>query len=141
MHMLPFTVDKILMDMNHEMDDISKNIVKWKYKFCLDFERELQLEPSEFSQTVFDYIFNLYFFRKAFGKLDFKRYVEDLKDLNFLNTAKTCEYINKKYGEFIIVYKKYFMDYFGLSHEDPLYIERKFHDNRAEMRNKILEYY
>ena len=60
--MLPFTIDRIIMDMNHNMKDIVNDIIPWKYKFCNDFETELGLETSEYSQSVFDYLFNLFYF-------------------------------------------------------------------------------
>lgn len=138
---LPFCVDKIMMEMKHDMAQISKDIVKHKYKFCCDFEKELGMEPSEYSQAIFDYIFNLYNFKKAFGEESFRKNIEEFKDINFLNASLASSYINNKYREFITVYKTYFMDYFGLKYEDDYYIAKKIHDNRKDFKQKLLEYY
>ncbi len=138
--MLPFTIDKLIMDMDDDMDTISHNIIEWKHQFCVNFERELDLEVGDYSQSVFDYLFNLYFFKKAFGKVEFKRYLEEFKDINFRNSFQACNYISQKYMEFIVLYKKHFMDYFGFNHEDPLYIQRKIDKDKSGMRQKIMEY-
>lgn len=139
--MLPFTIDRLILSMDEEIEEISKNIMPYKFKFCTEFENELGMDPSEYSQSVFDYVFNLYFFSKAFDKVTFKRYLDELRGLNFLNPAETCDYISKKYLEFIFSYKKYFMDYFGFNSEDPYYIQRKMQANRSEITRKLVEYY
>ena len=139
--MLPFSVDRMILEMRHDMDAISHDIIKHKFNFCNAFEKELGLGASEYSQTVFDYLFNLFFFKKAFGDADFKRLIEDVHDLDFQNPQQTCAYISAKYSDFLVVYHKYFMDYFGFNHQDDLYIARKINDNRETFRRKLLEYY
>ena len=139
--MLPFTIDNMILDMFYEMDEISKNIVKYKYKFCIDLEKELSLDVSEYSQNIFDYLFNLMFFKKAFTREDLRKYLNEFKGLDFKNISEVSSYINIKYGEFVIKYKNYFMDYFEFSHEDPLYIQRKIHDKKNHVYEKMLSYY
>ncbi len=138
--MLPFSVDKMIMEMRHNIEDIKHNIIKYKYSFCCEFEKELGIGASEYSQTIFDYLFNLFYFKQAFGD-NFKKYVQEFKDVNFKSAVATCNYISSKYQEFIVIYKQHFFDYFGFKHEDPLYITRKIHDNRKNVREKLMEYY
>ena len=139
--MLPFSVDKLIMDMSHDMDIIKHDIINRKHSFCVSFEKELSLQVGDYSQSVFDYVYNLFFFKQAFKKEELKRLVEEFKDMNFLNSANTCQYISKKYLEFIVIYKKHFMDYFGFNHEDPLYMHRKIQANKSDIIQKLLEYY
>lgn len=139
--MLPFSIDKLLLDLKHDMDVIKTDFVKHKYQFCVLFEKELFLEVGDYAQTVFDYAFNLFFFKRAFTREDFKMYLEEFKDLNFMNSNVVCSYISAQYMKFIIIYKKYFMDYFGYNHEDNLYIARKIEADRKGTIQKILEYY
>lgn len=139
--MIPNSISKMIVDMKHDMTSISNNIVKWKYKFCVDFEKEMDIEPSNYSQSIFDYLFNLFFFKKAFSELDFKKYLNEFKELNFRDIFDVSDYIKKKYQEFIIKYKTFFMDHFGFKHDDPMYIERKIQDNKKQTVQKLLEYY
>lgn len=148
--MLPFSIDRLLLEMQEEMDIISRDLVNRKFRFCNSFEKELDLEPSEYSQMIFDYIFNLFHFKNALGT-DFKKYLEEFKDLDFNNNYSISNYLNGginidgsfrpgKYMEFVMKYKQYFMDYFGFNHEDPLYIQRKFNDNKSSLIQKLMEY-
>lgn len=148
--MLPFTIDRLIMDMNHNIIEISKDIIKWKYKFCCDFEKEMDLESSNYSETIFDYIFNLFYFKRAFKEGELKKYVEEFKDLDFQRPTMIYEYLNGKtengfyhagqYAKMIVLYKNCFMDYFGFMHEDQLYIQRKIDSNKINMREKLMEY-
>ena len=138
--MLPFSVDNMILEMRHEMDKISSNIVKYKFKFCNEFEKELNLEIGEYSHNVFDYLFNLFYFKKAFGDVEFRKLVEEFKDMNFLDIQTTCAYFNMKYQYFIIAYKKHFLDYFGFKNDDPALIQRKMDSNKNEILDKLLRY-
>jgi hypothetical protein len=139
--MLPFSVDKMMIEMNHNMEIIKNDTIKWKFKFCNDFEKEMKIEVGEYSHSVFDYLFNLFLFKQAFDKEDFRKYVQEFKNMDFKNAQITCRYISEKYNEFVIKYKKHFMDYFGFKHEDPLYMQRKIESNRKEIYQKMVEYY
>jgi hypothetical protein len=138
--MLPFSVDRLLIAMSNDFDLVKKDIVSYKFNFCNEFEKELNLEVGEYSQLVFDYIFNLYNFRQAFGRDEFRSLIEDVKDMNFSNHSTISDYVSLKYKSFLTIYQKYFMDYFGFKHADPLYMSRKIEGNREEIRGKILTY-
>ena len=139
--MIPYSVDKLILNMIEDMDTIKKDIVPWKFNFCNEFEKELDLEMGEYSQSVFDYVFNLFFFKQAFGKDGLKKKIDEIRDLNFYNSQQTCEFFSKQYLEFIILYKKHFMDYFGFSHDDPLHIQRKIDSSKGSIGQKLLEYF
>lgn len=139
--MLPFSIERLIMDMEYDISSISTDLIRCKFKFCTEFEKELSLQANEYSQTVFDYLYNLFFFKKAFGEIKFKKYLEQFKDIDFRNPSSVCGYVSKMYQVFLVSYKEYFMDYFGFNHEDPLYIQQKIDQNRSAFREKILEYY
>lgn len=140
--MLPFTVDKMLMSMRDNMEHIKSNVIKYKFDFSNDFVKELKLQGSiEYADTVFDYIYNLFFFKKAFGPVAHKKYVEELKDQDFRHPPRTCAYISNKYASILIIYKKYFMDYYGFTNDDPQNWARKIAANRSTIIEKVLNYY
>lgn len=74
------------------------------------------------------------------SELIFRKNLEDFKDMDFRNAAKTCNYIESKCMELVLSHRTYFFDFFGFKHEDPLYITRKMMDNKSAIRQKILEY-
>lgn len=138
--MLPFSVDSMILEMRHNMNKISADIIKYKSKFCNEFEKELSLEVGEYSHSIFDYLFNLFYFKKAFGDIELRKLIEEFKDMNFLDIYNTSEYIKLKYNHFIVAYKKHFLDYFGFKNDDPLYIQRKMDANKHEILDKLLRY-
>jgi hypothetical protein len=150
--MLPFIVEKLMMDFTHEMKDIKKDLPKKKYSFCLDFQREMNGVGFDYATMIFDYLFNLYFFRHAFGSKEFKNLIEDFKDQDFLKPHLVKEYLYGKkdeqgqiitmgqYYALVVKYKTHFMNYFGFNHDDPLYVARKIHDEKKPMRQKLMEY-
>ena len=127
--------------MNYDFKDVEKNIVKYKYNFCCDFEKEMDFDVSEYSQGIFDYLFNLFKFKKPLGELVFKKNLDEFKGMNFKNPSELNDYIKNKYPQLIMANKQYFMDYFGFKHEDPLYMSRKIDANKDQFRQKLMEFY
>lgn len=138
--MIPRCIDRMILTLKHGVKDVEKNLVAHKYGFGVDMTREMGGGDIGYYDTIFDYIYNIYHFRKAFTDLDFKKYIEEFKDMDFRKASQVCSKISENYTLFLVSYKKFFMDYYGFNHEDPLYITRKISDNRNDFKEKLLNY-
>lgn len=137
---LPFCIDKLINQMDYCFRDIEKDIKKYKFEFYKEFKKEMSHEHQFYPDDIFDFIYNLFYFKKAFSDKNFNMYLENFKDFNFKNEAETRLNCKKLYISFLMDYKKYFMEFFRIDHDDKDYFKQKFDMNKAGMINKLLEY-
>jgi len=138
--MTPFCVDKLMIDMNRSFVEYEKNVIKYKLLFCREFNIEMGYKFESYGEDLFDFIYNLYAFKKSFNKKDFQRWKDRLRDSDFKNELETRQKFQKMYQEFLVSYKKYFMDYFRLEYDCPDYFQLKYNENKNDFINKMVEY-
>lgn len=138
--MIPFCLDKLLTKLDYDIKSIEKDLIHNKYSFCNQFKKDIGLRHDAYAQDVFDFAYNLFFFKKALSEKDFKRWLEDFRDCDFKNEVKTRMLFPVIYQQMIFSYKKFFLDYLKIEHDDADYLKYKFEKNKTEFLNKLLEY-
>ncbi len=137
---VPRCIDRLMLTLKHDVKEVEKEVIKHKYAFGIEMIRAMEGGDVTYYDAIFDYLFNLFYFRKAFSDVDFKKYIEEFKDMDFRKPAQVCAKINDNYMLFVASYKGFFMDYYGFNNEDPLYMSRKIEGNRREFKEKMLNY-
>lgn len=135
------SINNILYNLHHNLIHVKKNVMEYKLKFCNNFEEEYMMERGNYSEIVFDYLFNLYTYRKYIEPHLFKKIIDEFYSLDLKKSKEVGDYISKKYIELLVLFKKNFMDHFRLNHDDELYIQRKIENKRDEFRDKLVNFY
>lgn len=138
--MSPFSVQNLCLSLKN-ISYIKSNLINEKYKFCMEFEKELDIPNGNYSEDVFDFIYNLYDNRRIFKDSRFTSILSDFISFNFLQFHDVMEYISNIYNEMIFLGKDYFFSIFKFDHEDSNYMNKKFKDNRAENIEKLLKHF
>lgn len=138
--MTPFAIQNLCMKLKN-IQSVKDNIVQEKYNFCIDFEIELELPSSSYSENVFDFIYNIHDYKKVFIGNRFSQIMSDIFDMDFRNFSIVQEYISNMYTEMVFLNRDYFFSIFKFEHADASYIGKKFMENRQENVEKLITHF
>lgn len=116
-----------------------QSLVAEKFRFCTDFEKELNIGKGEYSEDIFDFVYNIYNFKKVYTPTRFRQLLSDFLDLKFLDFVDTKQFIEGSYAEMVFLNRDYFYSIFKFDHDDPVYISTKFVENIKENHAKMIE--
>lgn len=136
--MTPFSIQNLCMKMRN-IKSIKENITEEKYTFCIDFEKELGLQKGNYSEDLFDFIYNIHDYKKVFLGNRFNKMISDIFDMDFKNFFIVQEYISNMYNEMVFLNRDYFFSIFKFDHDDPAYIGKKFMENRQDNYDKFIK--
>lgn len=136
--MTPFSVQNLLMSLSN-IKDVKDNIVEYKFNFCTEFEKELGLQSSKYSEDVFDFLYNIFDYKKVFKPIRFSQILSDIFDMDFKSFFVVKEYFTNMYTEMVFLNRDYFFSIFKFDHSDPNYISKKFMENRTENLEKLIK--
>jgi len=137
--MTPFSVQNLCIKMSAIQYLKGQSLVAEKFKFCTEFEKELKIEKGSYSEDIFDFVFNVYNFKKVYTSTKFKQLLSNFLDLNFLDFTDAKQFIENSYAELVFLNRDYFYSIFKFDHDDPSYIGQKFMENIKENHAKMIE--
>lgn len=138
--MIPFSIQNLFMKLKN-FSSVKSNIIEEKFTFCKEFEKELELGSGKYSEDIFDFIYNIFEYKRVFDGNKFNKIVSDIFDMNFLEFEEVTEYISSIYIEMVFLNKNYFFDILKLNHDGIEYVEKKYHDNKREIREKLINHF
>lgn len=113
--MLPFVIDKLIVLFRRtHIKKIREDLSLIKYNFCMEFEKELKLSNSNYPENVFDFIYNIHYLKQGISIECFKKYLQEIKDLDYKNKTLVNDTIFRVYKELIFTYKDYVLNYMNI---------------------------
>jgi hypothetical protein len=149
---VPFCVQKLILKLKQDYSNAKKMELEEKAYFCNAFEKELSLPVSDYSEQVFDYIFNLFYSKNAFKFNEFQEYLDEVLSLDYKRTVFVAAFFNEKYGKMVTIYPEFFAKHLGIDASKDMLtnfrkISKEVRENgkiqfkiRAETLEKIWSY-
>lgn len=133
--MTPFSIQNLIQDF---IGLNSIDLVATKFRFCNDFEKELNLPNGDYSESIFDFLFNFFNNKKFFSDHKFKEIRGILLDVDYLNFSEVKTLINSIYSEIIVKGKDYFLGIMGINKFD---LEGEPQEVEARIREKATKFH
>lgn len=121
--------------------NVRDNIVEEKYSFCTEFEKEMGLQNGAYSEDIFDFIYNIYSYKRIFKGKKFEQVLSDVFDMDFSKFVEVSNYIQQIYNEMVYLNRDYFFSVFKFNHEDPDRMGHEFMKNLSENYSKFMEHF
>jgi hypothetical protein len=135
-----FCLQRLCLDLRN-FQTLDSNFSFFKYNFCIDFEKEIDIPKSQYSEDVFDFLYNIYNHKKVFKGNKFKQIQDDFLGLNFNKVIEVGNYINNIYTEMAFYNRDYFYEIFKFDDNDPKKIAESFGKNLQENYDKFLKHF
>lgn len=139
--MTPFSVQKLCMEFSNS--NIRKiDVIESKFSFCNEFEDEMLLTPSKYSESVYDFFYCIFYYKEKLNKSRWDIIYYDSIHIDFQNTQMVTQYINKIYEEVVLGNLNFFRKLINFKTEGKKQDEQQaeFSDRFQELREKILAY-
>jgi len=121
--------------------NLQENFSTIKYNFCTEFEKEIDMGQSKYSEDVFDFLYNIYDHKKIFKGNLFRQIQSDFLDLDFKKFIDVGNYINNIYTEMAFYNRDYFYEVFKFNDSDPVKIAESFGRNLQENYDKFIKHF
>jgi len=135
-----FSLQRLCMELR-DFVNLKENFSIIKYNFCTEFEKEIDMGQSKYSEDVFDFLYNIYDHKKVFKGNLFKQILSDFLDLDFKKFIDVGNYINNIYTEMAFYNRDYFYEVFKFNDSDPIKIAESFGRNMQENYDKFIKHF
>jgi len=136
---MSFSLQRLCM-VFEDFKSIKNNFDTAKYNFCIDFEKEYDI-PGKYSEDIFDFLYNIYDYKKVFKDNDFKKLRSDFLDLNFKNFIVVNRFINDVYQEIVLLSKTHFYEFFKLKGSNDKELAEDFGRNLQTNIEKFVAHF